>query len=67
MNKYENEIWKLLNVDELQKKGRVIDYKKCIGITLKYKLKTNGGIYEIKILDYIKGYKENTKKEVRPK
>ena len=71
MNKYENGIWKLLNIDELSRfesginKGR-IDNKKCVGMTLKYELKINGIIYEIKIVDYIEGYKENSK-QTKPK
>ena len=52
MRKYENGIWKLLNVDELSKRGECqIDYQKCIGATLKYVYKPSNIIYEIKILD----------------
>ena len=53
MRKYENGIWKLLNVDELSKRGECqIDYQKCIGATLKYVYKPSNIIYEIKILDW---------------
>ena len=67
MRKYENGIWKLLNVDELSKRGECqIDYQKCIGATLKYVYKPSNIIYEIKILDYIKGYKDENNKQLPP-
>ena len=70
--KYENGIWRLLNANELPRfesrryKGK-INCKKCIGITLKYELKANGVIYEIKIVDYNEGYKDNNGKQTMPK
>lgn len=70
--RYENKTWKLLNVDELPRfesgnnKGR-IDYKRCVGMTLKYELKANGVIYEIKIVDYIKQYRNENDKQIMPK
>ena len=58
--RYENGTWKLLNVDELPIENRgYIDRKKCIGKVLKYLLKANETIYEIKIIDYIKEYKDS--------
>ena len=58
--KYENETWKLLNINELPIENRgYIDRKKCIGKVLKYLLKANETMYEIKIIDYIKGYKDS--------
>ena len=53
-------LWQLVNLEELPKnqKGQ-IDRKNCIGITLKFKLKSNENIYEIKILDYIGQCKKN--------
>ena len=58
--KYENETWKLLNINELPIENRgYIDRKKCIGKVLKYLLKANETIYEIKIIDYIKEYKDS--------
>ena len=72
MGKFENGTWKLLNVDELPRfesgsnKGR-IDCERCVGLTLKYELKANGVIYEIKIVDYIKGYKEGNDKQINSK
>lgn len=66
--RYENGTWKLLNVDELPRfksstnKGKM-DYRNCIGLTLKYELKANGVMYEVKIVDYIKDDgEENGKK-----
>lgn len=67
---YENKTWKLLNVDELPRiksganKGK-IDYERCIGITLKYELKANGVIYEIKIVDYIGEYRDENNKQIK--
>ena len=68
MSKYESKTWKLLNIDELPKdnRGRV-DYKKCIGKVLKYKLRTNETIYEIKIIDYINSYRNYNKKLILSK
>lgn len=59
--KYENSNWKLINVDELPRwrkgegSGKIgsINYKKCVGITLKFKNIKNDNIYNIKIKDYI--------------
>ena len=52
--RYENGTWKLLNVDELPTENRgYIDRKKCVGKVLKYLLKANETMYEIKIIDYI--------------
>ena len=70
--RYENKTWRLLNVDELPKfesgitKGR-IDSKKCIGMALKYELKAHGVIYEIKIVDYVEGYRDEKNKQIRSK
>ena len=70
--KYENKTWKLLNVDELSRfksgnnKGKM-DYKNCIGLTLKYELKANGSIYEVKIVDYDGWYKDENNKTISPK
>ena len=72
MGNHENGIWKLLNVNELPRfesgshKGQ-IDNEKCVGKTLKYELKVNGIIYEINIVDYIKGYKDGNGKQIMPK
>ena len=65
--KYENGIWKLINVEELPKKGKVIDYKNCVGLTLKYESKFNGEIYEIEIINYIKGCKDKNGKNIMSK
>lgn len=53
-------LWQLVNLEELPKnqKGQ-IDRKNCVDITLKFKLKSNKNIYEIKILDYIGQCKKN--------
>ena len=70
--RYENKTWKLLNVDELPRfetgryKGN-IDNRKCVGTTLKYELKSNGVVYEIKIVDYIEGYRDENGKTIQPK
>lgn len=72
MSRYENETWRLLNADELPRfesgtyKGR-INYERCVGITLKYELKASGVIYEIKIVDYIEGYRDENGKRIFPK
>ena len=70
--RYENGIWKLLNSDDLPrfKSGRYkgkIDSKRCVGMTLKYELKANGVIYEIKIVDYIEGYRDENGRTILPK
>ena len=70
--RYENGIWKLLNSDDLPrfKSGRYkgkIDSKRCVGMTLKYELKANGLIYEIKIVDYIEGYRDENNRTILPK
>ena len=66
--KYENSVWKLINVNDLSidNRGR-IEHKNCVGVTLKYKLKANGTIYKIKIVDYIKGNKNKENKSNNPK
>ena len=72
MSRYENGAWRLLNADDLPRfesgrhKGK-IDNKKCVGMTLKYELKANGAIYEIKIVDYIEGYRDENDKRINPK
>ena len=72
MGKYENGAWRLINIKDLPKfksgtnKGN-IDNKKCVGMTLKYEFKANESIYEIKIIDYIKQYKEENGKTISPK
>lgn len=72
MGKYENGTWKLLNADDLPRfesgryKGK-IDCRRCVGIILEYELKVNGVIYEIKIVDYIEGYRDENGKEIRSK
>ena len=63
---YENNFWKLLNVDELPKyeKGRYkgkINNEKCVGKILKYQNKNNKEIYNIEILDYTKDNKPKFK------
>lgn len=65
MNK--NERWKLLNKNELPRfeSGRnknKINNEVCIGKTLIFKNINSNQIYEIKIIEYIKGHKENGKK-----
>ena len=61
-----NESWELLNENELPRfkngwrKNR-INYELCVGMTLIFKHKDTDQNYEIKIIDYIKGYKENGK------
>ena len=59
--------WKLLNKNELPRfeSGRnknKINNEACVGITLKFKNINTNQIYEIKIVEYVKGYKENDKK-----
>lgn len=72
MSRYENSTWKLLNMEELPRiesganKGK-IDHKRCIGMILKYELKVNRVIYEIKIVDYIEGYRDENGKRISPK
>ena len=51
--KFENSIWKLLDVDKLPKKGKgSLNLKEFVGLTLKYLYKPRGDVYEIKVLDY---------------
>ena len=60
-----NERWELLNKNELPRlKGggsKKINYEECIGMTLIFKNINSNQIYEIKIVDYIQGYRENGK------
>lgn len=67
-NKNNFKKWGILNKEDLPKDnmGR-IDYKKCNGKILKCKYTITNILYEIKIVDYIKGYKTNDKKEIKPK
>ena len=57
--------WELLNKNELPRlKGggsKKINHEACIGMTLIFKNINTDQIYEIKIVEYIKGYKENSK------
>ena len=62
-----NKSWELLNKNELPRfeSGRnknKINHEACVGITLKFKNINTNQIYEIKIVEYVKGYKENDKK-----
>lgn len=51
--KFENDIWKLLDVDKLPKDGRGrFNLKEFVGLTLRYLYKPRGDVYEIKVLDY---------------
>ena len=51
--KFENDTWKLLDVDKLPKKGKSsLNLKEFVGLTLKYLYKPRGDVYEIKVLDY---------------
>ena len=60
--------WEILNKQDLPKDSRGrIDHKKCNGRILKCRHTVTNVMYEIKIVDYIKGYKTNDKKEIRPK
>ena len=61
-----NERWELLNKNELPRfeSGRLkdnINYEACVGMTLIFKNINTEQIYEIKIVDYIQGYRENGK------
>ena len=66
-----NEYWELLNKNELPKfesgwcKNK-INCEACVGMTLIFKNKDTNQIYEIKIVEYIQGYRENGK-NIRPK
>ena len=56
--KFENSIWKLLDVDKLPKMGRSsFNLKEFVGLTLRYLYKPREDVYEIKVLDY---YRKNT-------
>ena len=67
-NKNNLKKWKILNKQDLPKDNRGrINHKKCNGIILKCRHTVTNVLYEIKIVDYIKGYKTNDKKEMRPK
>ena len=66
-----NERWELLNKNELPRfesgwRKNKINCEACEGMSLIFKNKDTNQIYEIKIIEYIKGYKENGK-EVCPK
>lgn len=62
-----SDTWELLNKDKLPRfesgisKNR-INYEACIGMTLAFRHKDTSQIYKIKIIEYIKGYKENGKR-----
>ena len=63
----ENKRWELLNKNELPRieSGRhknKINHEACVGMTLIFKNKDTNQIYEIKIVEYIKGGKENGKR-----
>lgn len=59
MAKFKNSYWELINSDELPREKRgYINYKQCVGMTLKYKHKT-GQTYEIKVVEYIRKREEN--------
>ena len=63
MKSKDDKKWKLINLNTLPKDSRgFISYKDCIGIVLKYKYEPTGLVYNIKILDYIKGYKDDNNK-----
>lgn len=51
--KFENDTWKLLDVDKLPKDGRSsFKCKEFVGLTLRYLYKPREDMYEIKVLDY---------------
>lgn len=51
--KFENGIWKLLDIDKLPKSdGGSFKLKEFVGLTLRYLYKPRGDVYEIKVLDY---------------
>ena len=62
-----NERWELLNKNELPRfesgtyKNK-INHKACVGMTLIFKNINTNKIYEIRIIEYIKGSKENGKR-----
>ena len=70
MGKYESGTWELINAKNLPKidtsKDR-INCKECIGETLIFKHKNTNQIYEIKIVNYIEGHKDDDGKQIRPK
>ena len=62
-----SECWGLLNKNKLPRFGsgshkNKINSEACVGMTLIFKNINSSQIYEIKIIEYIKGYKENSKK-----
>ena len=62
-----NKSWELLNKNKLprfesRRNKNKINNEACVGMTLIFKNKDTNQIYEIKIVDYIKGCKENDKK-----
>ena len=62
-----SECWELLNKNKLPRFGsgshkNKINSEACVGMTLIFKNINSSQIYEIKIIEYIKGYKENGKK-----
>ena len=70
MAKYENETWKLLNVEDLPRidiSKNKINHKKCVGMTLVFKHKGNNQEYKIKITDYIEGYRDENGRTILPK
>ena len=61
-----NKRWELLNKNELPRfesgtNKNKINHETCVGITLVFRHKGSKQEYEIKIIDYIKGYRENNK------
>ena len=66
-----NKRWELLNKNELPRfesgsyKNK-INSEACVGTTLIFKNIDSDQIYEIKIIEYVKGYEENSK-EINPK
>ena len=66
-----SECWELLNKNELPRfesgiNVNRINYKACVGETLMFKNKDTNQIYEIKIIEYIKRYKEKDR-EIKSK
>ena len=59
--------WELLNKEDLPRSSskcankNQINCKSCVGISLIFKNTNTNQIYKIKIIEYIKGYKENGK------
>lgn len=71
MKSKDNKKWKLLNKNELPRiesgtNKNKINHEACVGMTLIFKHKGSKQEYEIKIIEYIKGYKENSK-YIRPR